>query len=72
MRAIEHLGLLLTLGLRYLSAGLASPRLLARTVLSDTLFWEYIGNTRTFASGLSGNMTNILDRADGMGTFLVV
>ena len=72
MRAIEHLGLLLTLGLRYLSAGSASARLLARTALSDTLFWEYIGNTRTFASGFSDNMTDILDGADGMGTFLLV
>ncbi|XP_043196553.1 uncharacterized protein LOC122367506 [Amphibalanus amphitrite] len=71
MRAVEHLGLLLTLGLRYLSTG-TSPLLVAQTALSDTLFWEYIGNTRTFASGIADNMSDILEEGDGMGTFMVV
>ena len=72
MRATEHLGLLLTLGLWYLSAGAASPRLLVRAALSDTLFWEYISNARTFASRIADNITDTLHGAEGMDTFVTV
>ncbi|XP_037093442.1 uncharacterized protein LOC119113198 isoform X2 [Pollicipes pollicipes] len=72
LRAIEHFGVMLVLGLRYLHLDRLPTLLLATAVRSDTLFWEYINNTRVFSAEMSESIHSIFDSYEGMQTFTTV
>ena len=70
IRAMEHFSLFLTYGLRYFSTGQLQPLFQTQAVRSDTLFWEYINNTRSFSPEMSEKIHYIFDSFEGYGSYL--
>ena len=70
IRSMEHFSLFLTYGLRYFSTGQLKALFQTQAVRSDTLFWEYINNTRSFSPEMSEKIHYIFDSFEGYNSYL--
>ncbi|XP_043194598.1 uncharacterized protein LOC122366416 [Amphibalanus amphitrite] len=70
IRAMEHFSLFLTYGLRYFATGQLQAQFQTQAVRSDTLFWEYINNTRSFSPEMSEKIHYIFDSFEGYNSYI--